>query len=239
MSEASTTRPRSPLDIGVMLALATLSVAALAGLVAVLEAESVASGFARGFGIAFAILLAGGTIAAAVSFLGNLAAALLLVPVLLEAWGPERYGSWLALLSLFGVLTTFDTGHHNYVGNELMRLYPVDRVAARRVLASALLAALCLGVIELVLVLVLLASGALPWALGQAGRSPAELSPALVLPIEFMLPLAECLGSERRSEHCGQDFGRKRLVRLQIHTDLATARAVRDSREPRTAGVRD
>ena len=67
MSEASTTRPRSPLDIGVMLALATLGVAALAGLVAVLEAESVASGFARGFGIAFAILLAGGTIAGAVA----------------------------------------------------------------------------------------------------------------------------------------------------------------------------
>jgi hypothetical protein len=71
MSEASTTRPRSPLDIGVMLALATLSVAALAGLVAVLEAESVASGFARGFGIAFAILLAGGTIAAAVACLAR------------------------------------------------------------------------------------------------------------------------------------------------------------------------
>lgn len=122
-----------------------------------------------------------GGIAAGVSFLGNLAATLLLVPVLLEAWGAERYGSWLALLSLFGVITTFDTGHHNYVGNELMRLYPVNRGAARRVLASALLAALCLGVVELGLVLVLLASGALPWALGQAEPSPAELAPSLVL----------------------------------------------------------
>ena len=40
-------------------------------LVAVVEAESVASGFARGFGIAFAILLAGGTIAAAVACLAR------------------------------------------------------------------------------------------------------------------------------------------------------------------------
>ena len=123
-----------------------------------------------------------GGVAAAVSFVGNLAATLLLVPVLLGSWGAERYGSWLALLSLLGVVTTLDTGHHNYVGNELMRLYPADRAAARRVLASALLAALCLGVIELGVVLVLLSSGALPWALGQAERPlPAELAPALVL----------------------------------------------------------
>ena len=71
-----------------------------------------------------------GGVAAAVSFVGNLLGTLLLVPVLLGAWGAESYGSWLALLSLFGVLTTFDTGHHNYVGSELMRLYPVDRAAA-------------------------------------------------------------------------------------------------------------
>jgi O-antigen/teichoic acid export membrane protein len=121
-----------------------------------------------------------GGVAAAVSFVGNLLATLLLVPVLLGAWGAERYGSWLALLSLLGVLTTFDTGHHNYVGNELMRLYPVDRVAARRVLASALLAALCIGALELGVVIVLLSSGALPWALGQAVPLP-ELAPALLL----------------------------------------------------------
>jgi len=123
-----------------------------------------------------------GSVAAAVSFVGNLLGTLLLVPVLLGAWGAERYGSWLALLSLFGVLTAFDTGHHNYVGSELMRLYPVDRAAARRVLASALLAASCLGALELCVVLALLASGALPWALGQeAGPLPTELAPALVM----------------------------------------------------------
>ena len=71
MSEASTTRPRSPLEIGVMFALAALGVAALAGLVAVFDAENVASGFGTGFGIAFAILLAGGTMAAAVACLAR------------------------------------------------------------------------------------------------------------------------------------------------------------------------
>ena len=71
MSEASVRRPRSPLELGVALALAALGLAALAGLVAVFEADSVASGFTTGFGIAFAILLAGGTIAAAVACLAR------------------------------------------------------------------------------------------------------------------------------------------------------------------------
>lgn len=123
-----------------------------------------------------------GSIAQAASFVASSVTTVLLVPVLLEAWGSQRYGTWLALQSLFGVLTTLDVGHHNYVGNELMRLYPVDRDAARRVLASALLGALGLGLLELLAVGLLLASGALPWALGQIDRPlPAELAPALAL----------------------------------------------------------
>jgi hypothetical protein len=71
MNEASMTRPRSPLELGVALALAALGLAALAGLVAVFEGASVASGFTTCFGIAFAILLAGGAIAAAVACLAR------------------------------------------------------------------------------------------------------------------------------------------------------------------------
>ena len=67
MSEASRTQPRTPLEIGVTFALAALGVAALVGLVAVFDAESVTSGF----GNAFAILLAGGTIAAGVACLAR------------------------------------------------------------------------------------------------------------------------------------------------------------------------
>ena len=71
MSEASRTQPRTPLEIGVTFALAALGVAALVGLVAVFDAENVTAGFGRGFGIAFAILLAGGTIAAGVACLAR------------------------------------------------------------------------------------------------------------------------------------------------------------------------
>jgi O-antigen/teichoic acid export membrane protein len=111
-----------------------------------------------------------GSVAGVAAFASNLAHAVLLVPVLLAAWGPERYGLWLALQSLFVLLTTLDTGHHTYVGNELLRLLPTDRGAARRVLASGLLGALLLGALELGALLVVVSGGLLPWALGQSGR---------------------------------------------------------------------
>ncbi len=69
MSETSAGRVRSPLEIGVVGTLLALGVAAAAGFVAVFDAESVASGLSTGFGIAFAILLAGGTVAAALACL--------------------------------------------------------------------------------------------------------------------------------------------------------------------------
>ncbi|HTV25541.1 MAG TPA: hypothetical protein VMG12_42890 [Polyangiaceae bacterium] len=111
-----------------------------------------------------------GSIAGGVAFAVNLLSALLLVPVLLEAWGTERYGLWLALQSLFGVLVTLDTGHHTFVGNELLRLYPTDRGAARAMLAAGLLGAVLLGGLELCVLGGLVLGGALPWALGSPER---------------------------------------------------------------------
>jgi O-antigen/teichoic acid export membrane protein len=134
-----------------------------------LSAESEASGLGR--------RALQGSIAGAIALLVNSIAALLFVPVLLEAWGSERYGLWLALQSLFGVLITLDTGHHTFVGNELLRLYPTDRAAARAMLAAGLLGALLLGALELCVLALLLFGGALPWALGSPERPLAPEAP--------------------------------------------------------------
>lgn len=123
-----------------------------------------------------------GSLAGVVAFGVNTAAALLLVPLLLEAWGAERYGLWLALQSLFAVLITLDTGHHTFVGNELLRLYPTDRAAARATLASGLVGAGLLGALELCALGVLVLGGGLPWALGGLeGPLPAGAGLALAL----------------------------------------------------------
>jgi O-antigen/teichoic acid export membrane protein len=114
-----------------------------------------------------------GSIAGAVAFIVNLVATLVLVPVLLRAWGAERYGLWLALQSLFSLVITLDTGHHAYVGNELIYLHATDRARARGVLASGLLGAAWLGGLELLAAAALLCAGELPWALGQPERALA------------------------------------------------------------------
>lgn len=121
-----------------------------------------------------------GSIASSVSFLLSFAQTLVLVPILLQSWGAERYGLWLALHSLYGLVIALDTGHQAYVGNEFLRLFHTDRARLRTMLAAGLLGALLLGSFQLTVASVLTFSGALPWALGQAGQAlPSEATPAL------------------------------------------------------------
>ncbi len=123
-----------------------------------------------------------GSVAGTALFAANVLSALLLVPVLLGAWGAERYGLYLALQSLFALWITLDTGHQTYVGNELLRLQPSDRSAAQVMLASGLLGAVLLGGLELAAAGVLVAAGGLPWALGQpAGDLPPDAVAAFAL----------------------------------------------------------
>lgn len=121
-----------------------------------------------------------GSIVTAVGFAVTMGRTLLLVPVLLHFWSAEQYGLWLALQSLFTLIIALDSGHQTYIGNEYMRLFPVNRAAVQPVLAAGLLGALLLGACELAIVMVLIWSGLLPWALGQAG-SVLPREAALVL----------------------------------------------------------
>jgi O-antigen/teichoic acid export membrane protein len=125
-----------------------------------------------------------GSIAGVFAFATNLISAVVLVPVLIHGWGAERYGLWLALQSLFGLVTTLDSGHQTFVGNELLRLYPTDRARARSMLASGLLGGGLLGGLELCVCAALVLTQALPWALGQADRPlPASIAVAFALSI--------------------------------------------------------
>jgi len=60
------------------------------------------------------------------------------VPVCLHYWGEQDYGSWLALLSAFMLLRSFDGGFVAYVGNKLNYLYHQNTDALREHLASAI-----------------------------------------------------------------------------------------------------
>jgi hypothetical protein len=60
---------RSPLELGVLAALAGFAIAGALGLVAVLDADGAGSAFGTGFGLAWAIALAGSAVAAALACL--------------------------------------------------------------------------------------------------------------------------------------------------------------------------
>lgn len=61
----------SPLRLGALVTLATVGIAAILGLIAVLDADEVAAGFGTGLGIAFVTFLVGGTIVCALACLGR------------------------------------------------------------------------------------------------------------------------------------------------------------------------
>lgn len=62
---------RSALRLGALITFATLGFAGVVGLIAVFDADQVASGFGRGLGIASVVFLAGATIACALACLGR------------------------------------------------------------------------------------------------------------------------------------------------------------------------
>lgn len=96
------------------------------------------------------------------SFVFNLGLTLLLVPILLQQWGSERYGVWLALMAGFSLLQTLDLGHQGFVGNQLNMQYHVDMAEFRETLGSSILIAYALGLLELATGVVVIAVGALP-----------------------------------------------------------------------------
>lgn len=62
---------RSPLELGALVALVTLALAAILGVIAVLDADEVSSAFGAGFGVALAVFLSGATIVCALACLAR------------------------------------------------------------------------------------------------------------------------------------------------------------------------
>lgn len=100
------------------------------------------------------------------SFIVTFGNSILLVPIILQSWGAERYGLWLSLFALYGLLQTIDTGHQNYVGNEICKLYSTNFTALKRVIASSILMAILLGISQLFIVSIIISSGLLGKLLG-------------------------------------------------------------------------
>ena len=76
---------------------------------------------------------------------------LILVPILLQAWGSEKYGIWIALYAFFNLITALDLGHGAYIGTEFIKNYNLKFSKAKETLASAFKIAFITSLIQLFL----------------------------------------------------------------------------------------
>ena len=90
-----------------------------------------------------------------ISFLLSFVQTIISVPILLTHWGNQPYAVWLALFAGFSLIQTLDTGHINFVGNQINVLYHQDKEYLKKTLGSAFYIALTMGIIELIFVLFL------------------------------------------------------------------------------------
>lgn len=73
----------------------------------------------------------------------------LLVPLLLKIWGPERYSILLLISAFLGLVKTFDLGHSTYVGNEFNKFFHLNKNEAKIILGSGIRISFVLGLLQI------------------------------------------------------------------------------------------
>ena len=97
--------------------------------------------------------LISGSAAAWFSIFISLCSQILLVPIFLSRWSAEVYGVWLAITALSSLILFIDNGHHNYLGNEFLRLGKNHTKEISKTYYSALPIAIALSFIELLIII--------------------------------------------------------------------------------------
>ena len=100
---------------------------------------------------------------------------LVAVPVCLNYWGQETYGSWLALFATFMLLRSLDAGYVAYVGNKLNYVFHQDKRALREHLSSAVAGIALIASLQLLLVVGTLVSDRLAAMLGMTTSGTSNL----------------------------------------------------------------
>jgi O-antigen/teichoic acid export membrane protein len=111
-----------------------------------------------------------GTLVGSLTFLVQMLQSILIVPIMLQAWGAPQFGVWLTLQAGMGMLLTLETGHLAYVGSELGKALPVDRDRTRTILGAALRFAVALAIVEGLVVAGMWATGTVHLLLGVSAE---------------------------------------------------------------------
>lgn len=74
---------------------------------------------------------------------------LFLIPILLQNWDLEVYGSWIAIYAFFNLIRVIEQGHGKYIGNLFNHEVHEHKEDARFAIGSALRINLLIGIIQL------------------------------------------------------------------------------------------
>lgn len=116
------------------------------------------------------------TFVGVISFIFSLLQTIITVPILLKYWGSEKYGAWLALYATFILLQSLDIGHINYIGNKMNITYHTNKNELKDTLASSLLIAVIIGLLQIFIVIFLIIINFLPEVLGIEQKLIAQYS---------------------------------------------------------------
>lgn len=100
------------------------------------------------------------------------------VPVYLHYWTIETFGAWLLVQSIVSFLTIFDIAHHNYLGNEFLKIGKQKREEIAVVFSTGMLVAVIVSLVTFSIICALTISGLLSQWVGidNANIEPFEES---------------------------------------------------------------
>jgi len=119
--------------------------------------------------------LISGSAASWVQIAVNMASQIVLVPIYLSYWDAETYGVWLAVQGIMSALSMLDLGHQNFLAYEFLRLAGNDRVALGKSLWSGVVIGFIISLIQVILIIIFISSGALAFLLGESGVEKSSL----------------------------------------------------------------
>jgi O-antigen/teichoic acid export membrane protein len=100
---------------------------------------------------------------------------LALVPIYLSFWSVQIYGVWLAIQVLIFVLFMVDRGHQEFLGFEFLRIGKENLVELRIYLWSGFYIGIAISCVQLILIVILMFSGAFHSLLGGTNSVDANI----------------------------------------------------------------
>ena len=103
------------------------------------------------------------------------------VPIYLHYWSIETYGAWILVQSIVSFLTIFDIAHHNYLGNEFLKIGKQKREEIAAVFSTGMLVAVIVSIVTFLIICTFTISGLLSQWVGINNANIQHFEASLLL----------------------------------------------------------